>query len=109
MIWGNRLNASEFKYIGSFPHFVADGGDDRVGRWLNESIDLAASMPKSGKMRRLRTWSMCPCSATATTRTPPASATSPNSNLKHGEVRTGCPCTRVERHQLSDCRGVDRS
>ena len=24
-----------------FPHFVADAGDDRVGRWLDEKIDLA--------------------------------------------------------------------
>ena len=29
------------KFIGGFPHFVADGGDDRVGRWLDEKIDLA--------------------------------------------------------------------
>jgi len=29
------------KYIDGFPHFVADGGDDRVGRWLDERIDLA--------------------------------------------------------------------
>ena len=40
VIWGNRLKAGDFKYIGSFPHFVADGGDDRVGRWLDERIDL---------------------------------------------------------------------
>jgi len=40
VIWGNRLKAGEYKYIGSFPHFVADGGDDRVGRWLDEKIDL---------------------------------------------------------------------
>ena len=41
VIWGNRLKAGDFKYIGSFPHFVADGGDDRVGGWLDEKIDLA--------------------------------------------------------------------
>ena len=29
------------KYIGGFPHFVADAGDDRVGRWLDERIDIA--------------------------------------------------------------------
>src|SRR5215467_528721 len=33
-----------------------------------------ASMPKSGRMWRRRTCSMSPCSATAMTRTPPASA-----------------------------------
>jgi hypothetical protein len=36
VIWGNRLKAGEYKYISGFPHFVADGGDDRVGRWLDE-------------------------------------------------------------------------
>jgi hypothetical protein len=41
VIWGNRLKAGDYKYIGSFRHFVADGGDDRVGRWLDEKIDLA--------------------------------------------------------------------
>jgi hypothetical protein len=41
VIWGNRLKPGEYKYIGGFPHFVADGGDDRVGRWLDEKIDLA--------------------------------------------------------------------
>jgi len=41
VIWGNRLQAGEYKYIGGFPHFVADDGDDRVGRWLDEKIDLA--------------------------------------------------------------------
>ena len=40
VIWGNRLKAADYKYIGGFPHFVADGGDDRVGRWLGERIDL---------------------------------------------------------------------
>ena len=25
----------------SRPHFVADGGDDKVGRWLDEKIDFA--------------------------------------------------------------------
>jgi Protein of unknown function (DUF3047) len=34
VIWGNRLKPGEYKYIGGFPHFVADAGDDRVGRWL---------------------------------------------------------------------------
>jgi hypothetical protein len=41
VIWGNRLRPGDYKYIGSFPHFVADAGDDRVGRWLDERIDLA--------------------------------------------------------------------
>ena len=41
VIWGNRLRPGDYKYIGSFPHFVANTGDDRVGRWLDERIDLA--------------------------------------------------------------------
>jgi hypothetical protein len=41
VIWGNWLKPGDYKYIGSFPHFVADAGDDRVGRWLDERIDLA--------------------------------------------------------------------
>jgi hypothetical protein len=40
VIWGNRLKPGDFKYIGGFPHFVADAGDDWVGRWLDERIDL---------------------------------------------------------------------
>ena len=33
--------ASDRACVGSRPHFVADGGDDKVGRWLDEKIDLA--------------------------------------------------------------------
>jgi len=41
VIWAIRLKAGEYKYIRGFPHFVADAGDYRVGRWLDEKIDLA--------------------------------------------------------------------
>lgn len=41
VIWGNRLQAGAYKYIDGFPHFVADGGEERIGRWLDERIDLA--------------------------------------------------------------------
>jgi hypothetical protein len=41
VIWGNRLKPGDYKYIGSFPHFVADAGDERVGKWRDERIDLA--------------------------------------------------------------------
>jgi hypothetical protein len=40
VIWGNRLRPGEYKYIGGFPHFVADAGEERTGRWLEEKIDL---------------------------------------------------------------------
>ena len=42
VIWGNRLQAGEYKYIGSFPHYVARGGEANIGRWFDEEIDLAA-------------------------------------------------------------------
>jgi hypothetical protein len=41
VIWGNRLKPGDYKYIGGFPHFVADAGEYRIGRWLYEKIDLA--------------------------------------------------------------------
>jgi hypothetical protein len=41
VIWGNRLQPGDCKYLRSFPHFVADAGDERVGHWLDERIDLA--------------------------------------------------------------------
>jgi len=90
VIWGNRLKPGDYKYIGGFPHFVADAGDDRVGRWLDERIDLARFYAKIWKMPHPRTWSMSPCSAKATTRIPPASATSPSSDLNGGEAPTAC-------------------
>src|SRR5580704_7799691 len=40
VIWGNRVKPGEYKYIGGFPHFVADAGEERTGRWLDEKIDL---------------------------------------------------------------------
>ena len=41
VIWGNRLKPGDYKYINGFPRFVADARDDRVGKWLDEKIDLA--------------------------------------------------------------------
>jgi hypothetical protein len=67
VIWGNRLKPGDYKYIGSFPHFVADAGDDRVGRWLDEKIDLGRVYAEIWRKRRRPTWS--PCFVTATTRT----------------------------------------
>ena len=37
---GQSAETGDCKYIGGFPHFIADAGDDRVGRWLDERIDL---------------------------------------------------------------------
>lgn len=41
IIWGNRLlKTGEYKYLGKFPHFVANGGGANVGRWHRERVDL---------------------------------------------------------------------
>jgi hypothetical protein len=40
IIWGNKLHAGDTKVIGTFPHYVADGGNENVGRWHNERLDL---------------------------------------------------------------------
>ena len=47
IIWGNRkLRAGDWKYLkspwtgGSFPHYVARGGNENVGRWHDEWVDL---------------------------------------------------------------------
>lgn len=40
VIWGNRLKAGDYKYIGGFPHYIADGGDENIGKWRREEINL---------------------------------------------------------------------
>lgn len=43
VIWGNKaLKAGDYKYLGTFAHYVADGGDANAGRWIAEDIDLLA-------------------------------------------------------------------
>jgi Protein of unknown function (DUF3047) len=42
IVWGDRLLRGDVKFIGTFPHYVADGGDANVGRWREEEVDLAA-------------------------------------------------------------------
>lgn len=49
IIWGNRaLTRGDWKYLGEpgdskrFPHYVARGGNDQIGRWHDESVDLQA-------------------------------------------------------------------
>jgi hypothetical protein len=97
VIWGNRLKPSDYEYIGGFPHFVADAGDDRVGRWLDERIDLGRVYATIWEDAARRTWSTSPCSATATTRTRPASATSRMSDLNGGEATRS-----IHRQDLQD-------
>jgi hypothetical protein len=42
---------AESEQLGGFPHFVADGGDDQIGWWLDERIDLAnrRSSPRAAR------------------------------------------------------------
>lgn len=41
IIWANSaFKRGDWKYIGAFPHYVADGGNDNVGRGREESADL---------------------------------------------------------------------
>ena len=41
IIWGNQaLRAGDYKVIGSFPHYVANGGRENAGRWHQEAVDL---------------------------------------------------------------------
>ena len=42
IIWGNKLKAGDYKYVDRFPHYVADGGDDKIGQWLREEVDIQA-------------------------------------------------------------------
>lgn len=43
IIWGNRiLKRGDVKFLGSFPHYVANGGNENVGSWHNERVDLLA-------------------------------------------------------------------
>jgi Protein of unknown function (DUF3047) len=40
IIWGDKLHAGQYKFIGTFPHYVADGGDENIRQWRNEAVDL---------------------------------------------------------------------
>ena len=86
VIWGNRLKpgtintSAAFRTLSPMPATIGSAAGSTRG-----SIS-SASMPRSGRMPHPRTWSMSPCSAIATTRTPPASATSPMFGSNGGEV-----------------------
>jgi len=49
IIWGNRrLQSGDWKYLQfsrfgpPFPHYVANGGEENVGRWHQQSVDMRA-------------------------------------------------------------------
>ena len=42
IIWGNSvLKAGDVKYLGTFPHWVANGGHANIRKWQSEQADLA--------------------------------------------------------------------
>ena len=47
IIFGNSLLAGDYKYLKQFPHYVARGGDDAVGDWHSEVVDLRAVYAKA--------------------------------------------------------------
>ena len=50
IIWGNKLlKAGDYKYLGDFAHYVANGGNANVGKWYAEDIDLLAIYRKVWK------------------------------------------------------------
>lgn len=57
IIWANRVfKRGDWKYIGKFPHYVADGGTENVGRWRNERahlLDIYRNMTKRTDTPRL--------------------------------------------------------
>ena len=41
IIWSNKLfSPGDYKYIGDFPHYVANGHDENIGRWYREQVNL---------------------------------------------------------------------
>lgn len=49
IIWGNRrLGRGDWKFIGDFSHYVADGGDANIKQWRDESADLLEIYRKAG-------------------------------------------------------------
>jgi len=40
IIWGTKLHAGEYKYVGNYPHYVANGGVENAGKWFDEEINL---------------------------------------------------------------------
>jgi hypothetical protein len=48
IVWGNKLlKRGDWKVLGTFVHYVADGGDDNAGKWRDESADLLAIYRKA--------------------------------------------------------------
>jgi hypothetical protein len=56
IIWSNgRFKRGDWKIIGAFVHYVADGGDGNIGQWREQTADLAAIYRKaSGRNDKAR-------------------------------------------------------
>ena len=58
IIWSNQRYApGDYKYIGEFPHYVANGLNENIGQWHSQSVDLAqiyqdiTKRPDSGRLK----------------------------------------------------------
>lgn len=40
IIWGNKLEGGQYKYIDGFAHYVARGGNQNIKRWFTENVNL---------------------------------------------------------------------
>lgn len=41
IIWSNKVfKPGDYKWINDFPHYVANGGNENIGRWHEEKVDL---------------------------------------------------------------------
>ena len=48
IVWGNKLlTRGDWKVLGTFVHYVADGGDANIGVWRDETADLQAIYRKA--------------------------------------------------------------
>jgi hypothetical protein len=48
IIWGNvHLKSDEWKFLGAFLHYAANGGGANIGRWHEQSVDLRALYAKA--------------------------------------------------------------
>ena len=82
VIWSNRPKREGYKYIGSFPDFVPMPAMNASAIGSTRGSISPGSTPRYERLRRRRL-----CSATETTRTPPASAILPICGVSGAKAR----------------------